>query len=209
MKQARNSEKRSESAVCIVSYNLEYEYRLKLILFTKPDTRSRSIYAYPPPSPTSPTSPTHARPLTTRLRSLQAELDSLEAELADPTNPLLHGDEQGEGAQIDPGELMRGLVDVRGRLEKVKKGREGRGRLVGVLSGDHEKLDAEVAQLKNELSRTRSVDAKAGEGKKSDVKEEDEKSDLAELDRRVGELENLIGSSSIALDEVSAIFLCI
>lgn len=141
------------------------------------------------------------------MRTLQAELDSLEAELADPSNPLLHGDENG-GAQIDPGELMRGLVDVRGRLDKVKKAKEGRGRLVGVILNQ----DKEVGELKRDLSRarskdaTRSKDVEPGESKdKTEAKDDEEDSAaLAELDRRVGELEDLIGSSSVALDEVSA-----
>ncbi|KAL5485118.1 hypothetical protein ACEPAI_7760 [Sanghuangporus weigelae] len=169
----------------------------------KRDHKPRSIFTYPPSSPPSPTSPTHARPLATRLRSLQAELDSLEAELSDPSNPLLHSTEQEDGAQIDPGELMRGLVDVRGRLEKVKKGREGRGRLVGVLLKPENKQDGEIVELKRDLSRARSRDAKAGEGKKSEETDEKEKATLAELDGRIGELEDLIGSSSIALDEAS------
>ncbi|KAH8119348.1 hypothetical protein DFH11DRAFT_440558 [Phellopilus nigrolimitatus] len=156
--------------------------------------RSRSIFAYPPSSPPSPTSSAHPRPLGTRLRTLQAELDSLEAELSDPSNPLLHGDEQGEGAQIDPGELMRGLVDVRGRLDKVKKGREGRGRLVGVILEDGK----EAEEFKKEMSRARSKDTRGGKDR-GEAKDED----LGELDRRVGELEDLIGSSSVALDEVS------
>lgn len=103
---------------------------------------------------------------------------------------------------------MRGLVDVRGRLEKVKKGREGRGRLVGVLLHDDKgKQDGELGELKRELSRVRSaIDAKpGGEEKTGDVEDDKEKAALAELDRRVSELEELIGSSSIALDEASCI----
>ncbi|KAI5123992.1 hypothetical protein M0805_006403 [Coniferiporia weirii] len=169
----------------------------------KRDLRVRSVYAYPPSSPPSPGSPSHPRPLTTRLRTLQAELDSLEAELADPSNPFLHANGSDAGAQIDPGELMRGLVDVRGRLEKVKKGKEGRGRLVSVILGQ----EKEVGELKRDLSAARSKDAKVEEGKekKADTKEdeEDDSTTLAELDRRVGGLEDLIGSSSVALDEAS------
>ena len=154
--------------------------------------RQRSIYTYPLSSPPSPTSPTHARPLGVRLRALQAELDSLEAELSDPSNPLLHADVNSEGAKIDPGELMKGLVDVRGRLEKVKKGKEGRGRLVGVIMG---KDNYDKEEFRREVSEVRKKDARKGHG-------EDESLALAELDHRVGELEQLIGSSSIALDEV-------
>lgn len=121
---------------------------------------------------------------------LQSELSSLEAELADPSNPLLNEDHLGD--RIDPGELMRGLVDVRGRLEKVKKGKEGRGRLVEVVLGQETKkplsgeteppLDHETTQPKDELDGT----------------------EIAEMDRRVGELEALVGSSSTILDEVNS-----
>lgn len=128
----------------------------------------------------------------TRLRALQAELDELEVELADPSNPLLQEDDEGSGARVNPGDLMRGLVDVRGRLEKVKKEKEGRGRLVGVILD----RDGEVQKLKRDVSTARS----AVQDKSS--KEEEGPVNLVELDRRLNELEGLIGSSSISVDEV-------
>ena len=64
------------------------------------------------------------------------------------------------------------------------------------------KQDGEIVALKKDMSQARSRDGKAGDGKKSDDLDEKEKASLAELDRRIGELEDLIGSSSIALDEV-------
>ena len=89
---------------------------------------------------------------------------------------------------------MRGLVDVRGRLEKVKKTREGRGRLMGVvLSGDKE-VDAAKEPTTAAEPKKEEPEAKQAE--------KDEKGSLTELDRRLGELEDLIGSSSVALDEV-------
>ena len=133
---------------------------------------------------------------------MQAELDSLETELADPTNPLLQEqeDDQENKTQLDPGELMRGLVDVRGRLEKVKKGREGRGKLVGAIL----EKEKDVDELKRDLSRAKTAE-KGGEVKEKQEKEENH--ELAELDSRVGELEDLIGSSSVALDEVCLSFI--
>ena len=100
---------------------------------------------------------------------MQAELDSLEAELADPTNPLLQEqeDDQENKTQLDPGELMRGLVDVRGRLEKVKKGREGRGKLVGAIL----EKEKDVDELKRDLSRAKTAE-KGGEIKEKQEKEE-------------------------------------
>ncbi|KAJ7287720.1 Dynamitin-domain-containing protein [Mycena rebaudengoi] len=128
--------------------------------------RPRTHYAYPP-SPTDPTSPVEPStsrpvPLSQRLRALQAEITSLETELSDPANPLLY--KEREEDTVDPGELIRGLVDVRGRLDKIRKDKEGRGRL---------------------------------EAGKPNVRS------IVEMDRRVGELEKLVGSSTAALDESS------
>ncbi|KAJ7209529.1 Dynamitin-domain-containing protein [Mycena pura] len=150
--------------------------------------RDRTHYAYPP-SPTDPTSPIEPStsrpiPLSQRLRALQTELISLEAELADPASPLLF--KEREEDSVDPGELIRGLVDVRGRLDKIRKGNEGRGRLVGVILGHDDKKEtptkSTVASASTEKPNVRSI---------------------VEMDRRVGELEKLVGSSTAALDESS------
>jgi len=97
---------------------------------------------------------------------------------------------------VDPGELIRGLVDVRGRLEKISKRKEGRGRLVNVVLGNEEVEQREDRKV-DEIQ-------KDGEGKKKDHEKgkiPDVRS-VIEMDRRVGELEKLVGSSSTALDEV-------
>ncbi|KAG6813676.1 hypothetical protein H0H92_008524 [Tricholoma furcatifolium] len=149
--------------------------------------RARTYYAYPP----SDEEPTTTRPvsLSARLRSLQTELTALEGELADPSNPQLA--KEREVDNVDPGELIRGLVDVRARLDKIRKGKEGRAKLVGAV------LDDEPSR---EEQKT-----KSGEGI---VKGEDaanankpEVRSIAEMDRRVGELEKLVGSSSASLDD--------
>lgn len=95
---------------------------------------------------------------------------------------------------------MRGLVDVRGRLEKVKKGKEGRERLVGVVLGR-----TETESIKKDQNEPLGKEGKIVEGKTrfEGAKDEEESTALSELDHRVGELEDLIGSSSVALDEVS------
>jgi nuclear migration protein JNM1 len=151
--------------------------------------RARTRYAYPP-SPTSsdpPESPTRGAPsLAYRLRTLQAELSALEADISDPTNPLL-ADEQDSG--IDPGELLRGLVDVRGRLEKINVTKTGRGKLVNAV------IDGERPGLPD-ANATDSTSV----GKKAEKQVDPQ--DLAELDERVGELESVIGSSTTSLDEV-------
>lgn len=80
---------------------------------------------------------------------------------------------------------MKGLVDVRGRLEKVSKAKDGRGKLVDRVLGAKEGTTNQ--EIPNENERTR---------------EESEVSNVAEMDRRVGELERLVGSSGTTLDEV-------
>lgn len=134
-------------------------------------------------------------PLSHRLRTLQSELAALEVELADPSNPLLAREREEDN--VDPGELIRGLVDVRGRLEKISKGKEGRGRLVNAVMGHGEMEPREEG--KNERNRDQEI-AKNADGKQ-DSGAPDVRS-VVEMDRRVGELEKLVGSSSTALDEV-------
>ena len=151
--------------------------------------RARTRYAYPP-SPTStdpPESPTRGPPpLSYRLRALQAELSALEADVSDPTNPLLVDDQE---SGTDPGELLRGLVDVRGRLGKISGTRTGRGKLVNaVIDGGRPGLP--------DVNPTDSTSA----GKRAERQINPQ--DLVELDERVGELESAIGSSTTSLDEV-------
>jgi nuclear migration protein JNM1 len=114
----------------------------------------------------------------------------LEGEVADPSNPAL----KAEG--VDAGEMIRGLVDVRRRLEKVRMGREGRGRLVGVVLGDGGREDGE------EDVEQPSADDKAKESKVQGVPEV---RGIAEMDKRVGELEKLVGSVGATLDESTPI----
>ncbi|KAI0766853.1 hypothetical protein BD413DRAFT_480492 [Trametes elegans] len=168
--------------------------------------RPKVQYVYPPsPSPDEQSrsvSPTHSSiPLSQRLHLLQAEVASLEMELSDPTNPLLR--KEKEGGHADPGELIRGMVDVKRRIEKISKAREGRGKLVSVVLG--ETSDTEEAHEVKEAEKKpeESVKPKVGttpEGAKSKVPEV---RDIAEMDRRVGELEKLVGSSSAPLDELA------
>lgn len=114
-------------------------------------------------------------------------------ELADPSNPLLH--KEREEGNVDSGELIRGMVDVKGRLDKISKIKEGRGKLVSAILEDESegvKKENQVAEEKT-FSKTDEDDKQAS----GEVK------DIADMDRRVGELEKIIGSSNNALDEVS------
>ena len=126
-----------------------------------------------------------------RLRNLQNELAALETELADPSNPQLAQEREEEN--VDPGELIRGLVDVKSRLEKINKGKEGRGRLVNVVLGNGE-VSQKAVKTQN--------DDEEGE-KLSDKRDSSDVRSIVEMDRRVAELEKLVGSSTAALDEVS------
>lgn len=131
-------------------------------------------------------------PLSHRLRVLQSEISALEDELADPSNPLLVKEKEDDN--IDPGELIRGLVDVRARLDKMRKGREGREKLVNVV------LESDPESSGDEEKGERITDTEKQDNKKSDIR------GISEIDRRVGELEKLVGSSSAALDEVCTKF---
>ena len=157
------------------------------------------MYAYPPSRTPSPT-PTHPPSLTLRLKLLQSELASLETELADPANPLLARDR--EQSNVDPGELLKGLVDVKARLGKFSVGHQGRVRLVQGVLQDPPPVDHD----------TETVPEKNGDVGK-DVKEPHKSLETArgvgELDRRIGELERLVGSASTSLDEVLCCFLFI
>ncbi|KAI6157446.1 Dynamitin-domain-containing protein [Pisolithus tinctorius] len=171
--------------------------------------RPRTRYAYPP-SPSSSRSrstsrslsPTRRLSLPARLRALQAELATLEAELADPSNPALQAREKG-GDVADPGEMIMGLVDVRERLEKVRNAREGRGKLVSVVLGDRFRGGAGEERDRHEGTPERNEGDMA---KDSHVKDGDvapETRSITEMDKRVGELEKLIGSVNVTLDETT------
>ncbi|KAG7085584.1 hypothetical protein E1B28_003137 [Marasmius oreades] len=158
--------------------------------------RVRTHYIYPPSPISSDDEDGASRrkhvSLSHRLKTLQAEMQSLEAELADPSNPLLQ-DEKEEG-QVDPGELIRGLVDVRRRLEKVRKEKEGRGKLMGVVLGQQQRSKDTSEQTENETPH---------ETESSTKEEMPGTRILADMDSRVAMLEKLIGSSATPLEETS------
>ncbi|GJJ06427.1 hypothetical protein Clacol_000618 [Clathrus columnatus] len=154
--------------------------------------RPRLMYAYPPSPtsnspPSSPTSKSRPPPLSARLRMLQHELAVLETELSDPSNPALHED---NGELGDPGVLMKGLLDVRKRLEKVLKPREGRGRLIEKVTNSNP-TSADVVYTPKTSEGPAIAEKRLGQ------------IDLAAMDKRVSELETLVGSSGTTLDESS------
>ncbi|KAI6000715.1 Dynamitin-domain-containing protein [Pisolithus albus] len=172
--------------------------------------RQRTRYTYPP-SPSSSrsrstsrsSSPTRHLSLPARLRVLQAELAALEAELADPSNPALQAREKG-GNVVDPGEMIMGLVDVRERLEKVRNAKEGRGKLVSVVMGEkHRGGGAEGRGHQGSPERNERNMSKVGHVKGKDGSVAFETQSITEMDKRVGELEKLIGSVNVTLDETT------
>jgi nuclear migration protein JNM1 len=118
--------------------------------------------------------------LSRRLSDLRAQVATLEAELNDPLNPELQAED------INAGELMRSLIEVRMRLEKIGNRKEGRGRLVDIVTSE--------ARSPQAMSPVISSVQKGPQGRDS--------AQLELLDRRVRELENLVGSSATTLDDV-------
>lgn len=141
-------------------------------------TSERVTYAFPP-SPTSPTLKTKNLPLPQRLQTLRSQISMLEAELTDPANPELQSED------INAGELMRSLIDVRSRLEKIGNRKEGRGRLVEIVT-----IETRTPPVQPPISSPAS---------KAPARDN---AQMEQMDRRVRELENLLGSSASVLDDV-------
>lgn len=156
-------------------------------------TRDRSLYTYPSTRSESP-SPSHPPSLAVRLRLLQAEVASLETELSDSSNSVVHA--QAEEGHVDPGELIQSLVDVKSRLEKFNQKQDGRVKLVKeVLKEEPAKEEAKEIGAADASSVGKEVVGEVG-------KPRSEVQDLAAMDQRLGEIEKLVGSASTSLDEV-------
>lgn len=169
--------------------NLNLSQRLGLT--ESPLDTTRGVYAHPP-SPSSSDasdSPSRPVPLSHRLRNLQAEMSALELELADPSNAQLH--QETLDGEVDPGEMLRGLANVRLRLGKLQERKEGRTRLMRVL------LEDENAPQSSEILPEGDISYPPAGGKAAQL-------DIVDVDRRIGQLESLLGSSSVSLDEVSS-----
>jgi nuclear migration protein JNM1 len=82
---------------------------------------------------------------------------------------------------------MRSLIDVRNRLEKVGSRKEGRGRLVDIVVSEPRSPPSHPPQVTSPLSKS---------------SQSRENPQLEQIDRRVRELENMLGSSAASLDDV-------
>lgn len=124
------------------------------------------------------------------------------AEVEDTPKPEEDKPKKSALGNVEPGELIKEVVDVKVRLEKIGKLREaktGREKLVSaVLHGVGE--------------RSTSAEAVTGKGEEKEIAETEKKEegapmkmevrDIAEMDRRLGELERAVGASSTTVDEV-------
>lgn len=87
---------------------------------------------------------------------------------------------------------------MRTRLDKIRKVKEGRARLVGaVLEGDS--LPRDQGNKKLEEDKATDVDDK--------LNLNSELQTMVSIDRRVRELETIIGSSNMSMDEVQVQFI--
>jgi nuclear migration protein JNM1 len=168
---------------------------------------------------------THGLSLAQRLTHLKAELAALENELGESqkeSSPALEDDDEEPvdiGAEIaesnkpkksiyahghvETGELIKEVVDVKARLEKIGKIKEGKTEreklLNAVLQGTGERVG-----VVNAHSESRPVEGglKDEKAKEEGISVKMEVRDIAEMDRRLGEIERAVGSSSTYVDEV-------
>ncbi|KAG8967056.1 hypothetical protein FRC03_010804 [Tulasnella sp. 419] len=164
-------------------------------MFRKAERRRprKTVYTYPPSPDQSPSrspSPRRGPPIQARLQALQHELAALESELSDPATAVTTdtGDD-GEPA-IDPGEMLKGLVEARNRLSSLSRDRE-------IL------IERAISAGKIHKKQLSTESAKAISPKTEGQRPPAEVKTLAELDQRVAELEKMIGTSGASLDESS------
>ncbi|KIM21896.1 hypothetical protein M408DRAFT_333206 [Serendipita vermifera MAFF 305830] len=225
--------------------------------FRKAEKRKpRTIYSYPGASGSS--SESDSVPATMRSRHKQAtqferllalkqELASLEREIGDPSSSTTTQIDEQEATpgtarkkkgitakdttREDPAELLKGVHDVRARLEKFGTARDNRGRLVDAVVSGSSGITRPTSSLSHSHShgppmhgiisplsptlhstpglhrRDGSMHRREGSLSGSQTGAPHSKADepvdpgIAKLDSRVGELERIVGSSSAALDE--------
>ncbi|KAG8728766.1 hypothetical protein FRC11_010241 [Ceratobasidium sp. 423] len=144
--------------------------------------RQRELYSYPDSSYSSSRSPSPPRsnlPLSQRIELMKNELAQLEAEAA--------GDADSKD---EPTELIRELSDMRGRLAGIGS----RTRLINAMVSGKNKNKA-----KAEADATQNVGTQSAEPEISRA----QGGGVVDMDRRIAQLEKLIGASGTSLDESS------
>jgi nuclear migration protein JNM1 len=130
---------------------------------------------------------------------LRKELDTLEKAVSDPSNPL----PAEAGQDPDPEAMMRGLAEIRGRLNNVGGG-ESRGTDYALVTRVLQSAKPNTSIPANSSIATGDA-ADQTKGKDSVPKKSEVDVDtLGHLDKRLGELESLIGASNATLDEASS-----
>ncbi|CAE6443479.1 unnamed protein product [Rhizoctonia solani] len=145
--------------------------------------RQRELYSYPDSSYSSSRSPSPSRsnlPLSQRIELMKNELAQLEAEAAGSTD-----------SKDEPTELMRELSNMRGRLTGVGS----RTRLINAMvhgkNKDRAKPEAD-ASARNVAPHSAEPEISSAHG-----------GGVVDMDRRIAQLEKLIGASGTSLDESS------
>ncbi|KAH7335935.1 Dynamitin-domain-containing protein [Rhizoctonia solani] len=140
--------------------------------------RQRELYSYPDSSYSSSRSPSPSRsnlPLAQRIDLMKHELAQLEAEASEIDR------------KDEPTELIRELSDMRGRLTGIGS----RTRLINAMANSKHKEKAKPesdAPMKNVGHQPEIARAEGG---------------VVDMDRRIAQLEKLIGASGTSLDESS------
>ncbi|CAE6473121.1 unnamed protein product [Rhizoctonia solani] len=140
--------------------------------------RQRELYSYPDSSYSSSRSPSPSRsnlPLPQRIELMKSELAQLEAEASEMDR------------KDEPTELIRELSDMRGRLTGIGS----RTRLINAMANSKRK---EKAKPESD-SPTKNV------GQQSEIARAE--GGVVDMDRRIAQLEKLIGASGTSLDESS------
>ncbi|KAF8606288.1 hypothetical protein BDV93DRAFT_521117 [Ceratobasidium sp. AG-I] len=156
--------------------------------------RERVLYSYSATSPSSSRSPSPSKsqlPLSERIAAMKQDLAALETE-------AIHDAGEDDG----PTDLMRELSDMRGRLAGVS----GRARLISAVVNGKQKAKLGDAGEASESQNARTHDTEPRvrqEATKVNVINGDGGHGVVDMDKRIAQLEKLIGSSGTSLDESS------
>ncbi len=161
--------------------------------------RFKEIYTYPTRhgdrssrSPSPSYSQRHPASLQERLLSLRKELESLESDISERSQT------SGAPTERDAEILMRGLVEIRTRLIGLGDGARDAQRKPLTRAVEAAKVAPSSILTKPESQETMEMkDTRPGDA-----------DTLSRLDKRLDELESLIGSSNALLDEVRKFSIC-
>lgn len=172
---------------------------ISIMLMSLLSGRERVLYSYSASSPSSSRSPSPSKshlPLSERIAAMKQNLAILEAEAA-----------HDAGENDEPTELMRELSGMRGRLAGVS----GRSRLISAVVNGKQKAklgDAGDSQTQNVGTHDAEPRVRQEAVRVNESNGTDGGHGVVDMDKRIAQLEKLIGSSGTSLDEVNCHFLC-